>query len=237
MKRKDICSVCYGTQIHLLEQFRFFWPKLNSNIFGQIYISTLWKNIDHISSLGVGKKKSLVSYIQIGNSSFWIDLSSFTFSSIVNFIFIYSADTHKFVDATGKLAPVGYGIKKLQIMLTIVDDLVSVDTLIEEHLLEEPINEYVQSCDIVAFNKICKYQYLVFIFHNLLQVIKSSIYCSASFFPHEIPEELYYHWLCELMHCLCLLVAEFVDPLAKWVLERLPGILSWIMIIAKWYLF
>ncbi|KAI4384509.1 hypothetical protein MLD38_002655 [Melastoma candidum] len=55
-----------------------------------------------------------------------------------------------------KLVPVGYGIKKLQIMLTIVDDLVSVDTLIEEHLTEEPINEYVQSCDIVAFNKICE---------------------------------------------------------------------------------
>ncbi|EXC32125.1 Elongation factor 1-delta [Morus notabilis] len=55
-----------------------------------------------------------------------------------------------------KLAPVGYGIKKLQIMLTIVDDLVSVDNLIEEHLLQEPINEHVQSCDIVAFNKICK---------------------------------------------------------------------------------
>ncbi|KAK1433910.1 hypothetical protein QVD17_10828 [Tagetes erecta] len=54
-----------------------------------------------------------------------------------------------------KLVPVGYGIKKLQIMLTIVDDLVSVDSLIEERLTEEPINEYVQSCDIVAFNKIC----------------------------------------------------------------------------------
>ncbi|XP_030522649.1 elongation factor 1-beta 1-like [Rhodamnia argentea] len=53
-----------------------------------------------------------------------------------------------------KLVPVGYGIKKLQIMMTIVDDLVSVDTLIEEHLQVEPINEYVQSCDIVAFNKI-----------------------------------------------------------------------------------
>ncbi|KAK3408414.1 hypothetical protein EUGRSUZ_J00657 [Eucalyptus grandis] len=53
-----------------------------------------------------------------------------------------------------KLVPVGYGIKKLQIMMTIVDDLVSVDTLIEEHLQAEPINEYVQSCDIVAFNKI-----------------------------------------------------------------------------------
>ncbi|WMV19506.1 hypothetical protein MTR67_012891 [Solanum verrucosum] len=53
-----------------------------------------------------------------------------------------------------KLVPVGYGIKKLQIMLTIVDYIVSVDTLIEERLIEEPINEYVQSCDIVAFNKI-----------------------------------------------------------------------------------
>ncbi|KAK4408334.1 Elongation factor 1-beta 1 [Sesamum angolense] len=53
-----------------------------------------------------------------------------------------------------KLAPVGYGIKKLQIMLTIVDDLVSVDNLIEDYLTAEPINEHVQSCDIVAFNKI-----------------------------------------------------------------------------------
>ncbi|KAK3038121.1 hypothetical protein RJ639_029575 [Escallonia herrerae] len=54
-----------------------------------------------------------------------------------------------------KLVPVGYGIKKLTIMMTIVDDLVSVDTLIEEHLTVEPANDYIQSCDIVAFNKIC----------------------------------------------------------------------------------
>uniref|UniRef100_A0A5B7C9T6 Putative elongation factor 1-delta 1 n=1 Tax=Davidia involucrata TaxID=16924 RepID=A0A5B7C9T6_DAVIN len=53
-----------------------------------------------------------------------------------------------------KLVPVGYGIKKLQIMLTIVDDLVSVDNLIEDQLTVEPVNEHVQSCDIVAFNKI-----------------------------------------------------------------------------------
>ncbi|KAL6996976.1 hypothetical protein U1Q18_007099 [Sarracenia purpurea var. burkii] len=53
-----------------------------------------------------------------------------------------------------KLVAVGYGIKKLQIMLTIVDDLVSVDDLIEDCLTAEPVNEYVQSCDIVAFNKI-----------------------------------------------------------------------------------
>ncbi|XP_059633651.1 elongation factor 1-delta-like [Cornus florida] len=53
-----------------------------------------------------------------------------------------------------KLVPVGYGIKKLQIMMTIVDDLVSVDSLIEERLTVEPVDEFVQSCDIVAFNKI-----------------------------------------------------------------------------------
>ncbi|CAO2837446.1 unnamed protein product [Amaranthus hypochondriacus] len=53
-----------------------------------------------------------------------------------------------------KLVPVGYGIKKLTIMMTIVDDLVSVDQLIEDYLTAEPANEYIQSCDIVAFNKI-----------------------------------------------------------------------------------
>lgn len=58
------------------------------------------------------------------------------------------------ITVAAKLVPVGYGIKKLTIMMTIVDDLVSVDTIIEDHLTVEPINEYVQSCDIVAFNKI-----------------------------------------------------------------------------------
>ncbi|KAI4382799.1 hypothetical protein MLD38_008713 [Melastoma candidum] len=53
-----------------------------------------------------------------------------------------------------KLVAAGYGIKKLQIMLTIVDDLVSVSALIEDHLTAEPINEYVQSCEILSFNKI-----------------------------------------------------------------------------------
>lgn len=53
-----------------------------------------------------------------------------------------------------KLVAVGYGIKKLQIMMTIVDDLVSPDNVIEDYLCEEPRNEHIQSCDIVAFNKI-----------------------------------------------------------------------------------
>ncbi|KAF4354263.1 hypothetical protein F8388_021740 [Cannabis sativa] len=58
------------------------------------------------------------------------------------------------VEMPAKLVPVGYGIKKLQIMLTIVDDLVSPDNIIEDYLTAEPANEYIQSCDIVAFNKI-----------------------------------------------------------------------------------
>lgn len=66
-----------------------------------------------------------------------------------------------YITFSAKLVPVGYGIKKLQIMLTIVDDLVSVDDLIESHLTVEPCNEYVQSCDIVAFNKICKFSRVV----------------------------------------------------------------------------
>lgn len=59
-----------------------------------------------------------------------------------------------FLSYAAKLVAVGYGIKKLQIMMTIVDDLVSVDSVIEERLTVEPANEYIQSCDIVAFNKI-----------------------------------------------------------------------------------
>lgn len=50
-----------------------------------------------------------------------------------------------------KLVPVGYGINKLQICLVIEDDKVSVDLLsemIQEH------EDYVQSVDIAAFNKI-----------------------------------------------------------------------------------
>lgn len=51
-----------------------------------------------------------------------------------------------------KLTPVGFGIKKLQIMATIIDDLVPSTDLVTE-LIEE-IEDYVQSVDIAAFNKI-----------------------------------------------------------------------------------
>ena len=50
-----------------------------------------------------------------------------------------------------KLVPLAYGIKKLQIMCVIEDDKVSVDELQEK--IQE-FEDYVQSVDIAAFNKI-----------------------------------------------------------------------------------
>ncbi|KAG8246548.1 Elongation factor 1-beta [Homalodisca vitripennis] len=50
-----------------------------------------------------------------------------------------------------KLVPVGYGIKKLQIMCVVEDEKVSVDDLTDEITAFE---DYVQSVDIAAFNKI-----------------------------------------------------------------------------------
>jgi elongation factor 1-beta len=51
-----------------------------------------------------------------------------------------------------KLVAVGYGIKKLQIGAVVEDDKVSTDELIEEHIMA--LEDYVQSVDIAAFQKI-----------------------------------------------------------------------------------
>ncbi|KAJ8984334.1 hypothetical protein NQ317_012553 [Molorchus minor] len=50
-----------------------------------------------------------------------------------------------------KLVPVGYGINKLQVMCVVEDAKVSVDELVEK--IQE-FEDYVQSVDIAAFNKI-----------------------------------------------------------------------------------
>jgi len=50
-----------------------------------------------------------------------------------------------------KLVPIGYGIQKLQIMCTVVDDKVSIEELTEK--IEE-FEDYVQSCDVNCMNKI-----------------------------------------------------------------------------------
>lgn len=50
-----------------------------------------------------------------------------------------------------KLVPVGYGINKLQISCVVEDDKVSIDWLVDEIQTNE---DFVQSVDIAAFNKI-----------------------------------------------------------------------------------
>jgi len=50
-----------------------------------------------------------------------------------------------------KLVPIGYGIKKLQVMCTVEDAKVSVDELSEKI---EAFEDYVQSVDVAAMNKI-----------------------------------------------------------------------------------
>jgi elongation factor 1-beta len=51
-----------------------------------------------------------------------------------------------------QLEDIGYGIKKLRIMCQIEDDKISVDDDICEKILE--LEDFVQSCDIFAFNKV-----------------------------------------------------------------------------------
>merc|ERR1712086_725819 len=50
-----------------------------------------------------------------------------------------------------QFADIGYGIKKLQVQCTVVDDLVGVDDLRE---MMEANEDLVQSCNVVAFNKV-----------------------------------------------------------------------------------
>merc|ERR1711910_174983 len=49
-----------------------------------------------------------------------------------------------------KLAPVGYGINKLQVMCVVEDEKVSIDEL-QEKICD--LEDYVQSCDVAAMNK------------------------------------------------------------------------------------
>merc|ERR1712111_73780 len=50
-----------------------------------------------------------------------------------------------------KLVPIGYGINKLQVMCTVEDDKVSIEELAEKI---EAFEDFVQSCDVNAMNKI-----------------------------------------------------------------------------------
>lgn len=64
---------------------------------------------------------------------------------------VRSIEMDGLVWGAAKLVPVGYGINKLQIMCVIEDEKVSTDELSEKI---EAFEDYVQSVDIAAFNKI-----------------------------------------------------------------------------------
>ncbi|KAJ9583156.1 hypothetical protein L9F63_022497 [Diploptera punctata] len=64
---------------------------------------------------------------------------------------VRSIEMDGLVWGASKLVPVGYGINKLQIMCVVEDEKVSVDLLVEEI---QKYEDYVQSVDIAAFNKI-----------------------------------------------------------------------------------
>merc|ERR1711976_960464 len=64
---------------------------------------------------------------------------------------VRSVETDGLLWGASKLVPVGYGIKKLQICCVVEDDKVGTDFLEEEITAFE---DYVQSVDIAAFNKI-----------------------------------------------------------------------------------
>lgn len=54
---------------------------------------------------------------------------------------------------TSQLMDIGYGIKKLRMIIVVVDEQVSADAL-EEEITELGDGEYVQSTEIIAFQKV-----------------------------------------------------------------------------------
>lgn len=60
-----------------------------------------------------------------------------------------------FIATAAKLVPVGFGIRKMQITAVIEDAKVeSMDSIIEEEIVRDGESEYIQSIDVVAFNKL-----------------------------------------------------------------------------------
>jgi len=66
---------------------------------------------------------------------------------------VRSIEMDGLVWGASKLVPLAYGIQKLQILCTIVDEKVSVDSDLVERI-QDDFADHVQSVDIAAFNKI-----------------------------------------------------------------------------------
>lgn len=73
------------------------------------------------------------------------------FFSIFNLILRADNVNDTYMSFVAKLVPLAFGIHKLQISCVVEDDKVSVDWLVEQ--IQE-LEDYVQSVDIAAFNKV-----------------------------------------------------------------------------------
>ncbi len=69
--------------------------------------------------------------------------------------YVRSVEQDGLLWGASKLVPIGFGIKKLQITCVIQDSKVpSFDAIIEDHLVQDGENAFIQSADIASFNKL-----------------------------------------------------------------------------------
>eukprot|EP00994_Dinema_validum_P004515 NODE_2568_length_673_cov_997.552885_g2108_i0.p2 GENE.NODE_2568_length_673_cov_997.552885_g2108_i0~~NODE_2568_length_673_cov_997.552885_g2108_i0.p2 ORF type:complete len:161 (-),score=52.72 NODE_2568_length_673_cov_997.552885_g2108_i0:135-617(-) len=116
----------------------------------------LWRWVKHIASFPEEERKAWVAAAKVGvvgKSSIILDLKPWDDETDLQAM----EDCVRGIEITGlhwgasKLVPVAFGIKKLQIMLTIIDDLVSSDDIEDAVMAKE---DFVQSMDVVAWNKV-----------------------------------------------------------------------------------
>merc|ERR1711981_1107900 len=99
------------------------------------------------------QRKSLKKAVVIAKTSVLLDVKPWDDETDMEAL----KDSVKSIEMDGltwgatKLVPVGYGINKLTVMCTVVDDKVSIEELQEKI---EGFEDFVQSCDVAAMNKI-----------------------------------------------------------------------------------
>eukprot|EP01010_Urceolus_cornutus_P000772 NODE_1284_length_987_cov_306.023454_g986_i0.p2 GENE.NODE_1284_length_987_cov_306.023454_g986_i0~~NODE_1284_length_987_cov_306.023454_g986_i0.p2 ORF type:complete len:159 (+),score=52.97 NODE_1284_length_987_cov_306.023454_g986_i0:335-811(+) len=118
--------------------------------------SHLWRWVKHIASYSQEEREAWEAAAKvgvIGKSSIILDIKPW--DDTTNMQELEAAVRAKDLDGlhwgASKLVDVAFGIKKLQLLCTIIDDLVSSDD-IEDAVIS--CEDYVQSMDVVAWNKL-----------------------------------------------------------------------------------
>jgi len=116
----------------------------------------LWRWVKHMLSYSEEERKSWpapVKVATVNKSSLVIDVKPWDDETDMTALEagVRAIEIPGLHWGASKLVKVAYGIQKLQIMLTIEDDKVSTDDVEDAIVANE---DYVQSMDIVAFNKL-----------------------------------------------------------------------------------